>query len=1058
MVIFRDEQQADSALRENIRQAYRVDESEVAKTLLIEADLAQETRTRIVERARNLVAKIRQQRSRLSGLDVFLQEYGLSTEEGISLMCLAEALLRIPDSANVDRLIRDKIGNADWRKHLMKSPSLFVNASTWALLLTGKVIANGGSHQTNQTTTLGSLVARSGELVVRRATLAAMRILGRQFVMGQTIEDALDRARRNEAKGYRYSYDMLGEAAMTATDADRYFAAYDSAISAIGQASTDSDPTVSPGISVKLSALHPRYEFSQRDRVLRELIPRLTTLAVHAMEAGIGLTVDAEEADRLDLSLDVFESVSSAPELATWNGLGIVVQAYQKRAVHVLEWLRHLARRHERRFMVRLVKGAYWDAEIKRAQVNGLDGYPVFTRKAATDVSYLACAKRLLAAPDAFYPQFATHNAHTLAAVQEIANDDNEFEFQRLHGMGEALYEHVIADDAVSKPCRIYAPVGSHEDLLPYLVRRLLENGANASFVNRIADETAPIDEIVADPIETLAACNATPHSAIPLPVNVYGSARRNAKGTDLSDATQVKPLIAEIESFRQKRWNAAPTVDGKRANGLAHAVTNPADTHHVVGEVSQASEATVTSATDAAARSAPAWDGTDAGIRASHLEQIADRYEDAFAELTALAVLEAGKTLPDAVSEVREAIDFCRYYALMARREFQAPQRLQGPTGERNELSLHGRGPFVCISPWNFPLAIFTGQVTAALAAGNPVLAKPAEQTPLIAARAVELMHEAGIPSEVLHLLPGAGEIVGEQLIRDPRVAGVAFTGSTETAHRINSALAARGGPIVTLIAETGGLNAMIVDTSALVEQVVQDVLASAFQSAGQRCSALRVLFVQEDIAPKLLDMLTGAMSELIIGNPALLETDIGPVIDAHALSMLEAHSACLSKEAKLLYQVQCSSGLSGGTFFAPRAFEIDQLSRLDREVFGPVLHIIRYSGTRLDAVLDAINKTGYGLTLGIHSRIDETIDYVCRRARVGNIYVNRNVIGAVVGVQPFGGEGLSGTGPKAGGPRYLHRFATERTVSVDTTAAGGNATLLTLTDMAHGATAQRL
>jgi RHH-type proline utilization regulon transcriptional repressor/proline dehydrogenase/delta 1-pyrroline-5-carboxylate dehydrogenase len=1025
---------------------YRADETSVVEALLAELALPPDALDRIAERARALVAAVRKKRLGQGGLDAFLHEYALSSQEGVILMCLAEALLRIPDAETADRLIRDKLRLADWEKHLGKSESIFVNASTWALMLTGRVMKLGEFKAKNLTAGFGRMVSRSGEPVIRQAMMQAMRILGGQFVMGRTIEEALERARAEEGIGYRHSYDMLGEAARTARDAERYLEAYEQAIAKIGKAAQGRGPAASPGISVKLSALHPRYEFGQRERVLAELTPRLAALARRAREVDIGFTVDAEEADRLGLSLEVFAAVSGDQSLSGWNGLGLAVQSYQKRALPVIDWLATLARRDRRRLMVRLVKGAYWDSEIKRAQERGLDGYPVFTRKAATDVSYLASARRLLEHRDAFYPQFATHNAHTLSAVIEYAGNNREFEFQRLHGMGEALYEEVVGPERLNVPCRIYAPVGSHEDLLPYLVRRLLENGANTSFVNRIVDERAPIAEIVADPGQRMRKLERKPHPRIPLPRALYLPERLNAHGVDLSDPAVLNPLADGMARAAARAWQAGPMIGGVVRPGGFRPVHDPADRRRAIGEVRDAADGDVEEALARAAATFPLWEETPASERAERLERLAALYERDMAELMALATREAGKSIADSVAEVREAVDFCRYYASRARLEFAKPHPLPGPTGERNELALHGRGVFVCISPWNFPLAIFTGQIAAALAAGNTVVAKPAEQTPLIAAHAVRLAHEAGIPADALQLLPGPGETVGAKLVADARTAGVVFTGSTETARAIARALAARSGPIVPLIAETGGQNAMIVDSSALPEQVVADVLTSSFQSAGQRCSALRVLFVQEELASKLLEMLAGAMAELKVGDPALLTTDVGPVIDAEAKATLDAHAARMEREGRLIQRAKLGPDCAHGTYVAPVAFEIDGIARLEREVFGPILHVVRYKADRLDAVIDAVDGTGYGLTLGVHSRIDSTIEHVARRAKVGNAYVNRNMIGAVVGVQPFGGEGLSGTGPKAGGPYYLHRFAVERTLSVNTTAQGGNAALMSL------------
>jgi RHH-type proline utilization regulon transcriptional repressor/proline dehydrogenase/delta 1-pyrroline-5-carboxylate dehydrogenase len=1029
-----------------MRAAYRADETACVETLLKDAELPAEMLDRIALRARELVQAVREARLGQGGLDAFLHEYQLSSREGIVLMCLAEALLRIPDADTADALIKDKLGSGDWDRHLGTSESLFVNASTWALMLTGRIVRFGVDETRDLAGVLRRLVAKSGEPVIRQAVTQAMRILGRQFVMGRTIEEALERARAHEKRGYRYSYDMLGEAARTMQDADRYERAYHAAIAAIGQAAAKRGPIESPGISVKLSALHPRYEFAQRNRVIDELVLRLKGLAMAAKRVDIGFTIDAEEADRLDLSLDVIEAVSGAADLAGWGGFGVAVQGYQKRCIHLIDWLADMARRHKRRLMVRLVKGAYWDSEIKWSQERGLPGYPVFTRKLSTDVSYLACAKKLLADPAAFYPQFATHNAHTLAAVLEMAGNRRDFEFQRLHGMGEALYDQIVGPEKLGLAARIYAPVGSHEDLLAYLVRRLLENGANTSFVNRIVDEKAPIEELIGDPVAKVRRLPRKPHPHIPLPADLYGEGRKNARGIDLTDLNELEPLAKAMEAAAAAGWSAAPNIGGVARGGAAKPVTNPADRRQVVGQVIEAGKSEVEDAIGRAVRAAEDWDATSADERAACLQRAADLMEQDHAALMAMCVREAGKTIPDALAEVREAVDFCRYYAQRARADFAAPLALPGPTGERNQIALQGRGVFACISPWNFPLAIFTGQVSAALAAGNAVVAKPAEQTPLIAAAAVRILHDAGVPPDVLHLLPGDGPGVGAPLVADPRVAGVAFTGSTETARAINQTLAARPGPIVPLIAETGGQNVMIVDSSALPEQVVRDVLISSFQSAGQRCSALRVLFVQDDIAEKLEEMLVGAMAELTVGDPALLSTDVGPVIDAAAKDVLDQHAQRMAQEGELLHCVPLGPDTARGSFVAPRAFRIDRLARLEREVFGPILHVIRWEADRLDQVLEAVNATGYGLTLGIHSRIDATVRYIHERLRVGNAYVNRNMIGAAVGVQPFGGEGLSGTGPKAGGPRYLHRFATERTLTIDTTAAGGNASLLSL------------
>jgi len=1030
-------------LRAAITHAYYEDETACVNRLIEQATLPSDALIRVANNARQLVQKVRDKRLTGGGLDAFLYEYDLSSSEGIALMCLAEALLRIPDKKTIDDLLRDKITSADWAEHIGQSDSLFVNAATWGLVLTGKILTPKANKFGG---VLKKFVERSSAPIIRKAVKQAMKLLGHQFVMGETIELALKRAQESEARGYRYSYDMLGEAARTSHDADRYFQSYQRAIDAIGKAAKGKGCIEGPGISIKLSALHPRYEFAQRETVVPILIERLKALAVQAKAYNIGLTVDAEEAERLDISLDIIEAVFADPMLKDWNGFGLAVQSYQKRAPFVIDWLVDLARKHQRRWMVRLIKGAYWDAEIKNAQVKGLEGYPVFTRKAATDVSFIACAKKILQFPNEIYPQFATHNAYTLSAVLEMAGSRRDFEFQCLHGMGHTLYDQVVGLQNLNIPARVYAPVGGHEDLLAYLVRRLLENGANTSFVNRIVDENVAIDDIIADPVAKMRALGFKPHPKIPLPCDIYGEERKNSHGIDLTDEDELRVLQKAMEIAGAKPWTAAPIIDGKEAtSSSSQLVKNPANHTQVIGQVTLATVEQTEQALASAHQATFSWDMTPVNERADCLDRAADLFEQRMPDFMALAVREGGKTMADAIAEIREAVDFCRYYAARAREDL-AIQPLPGPTGEMNRMSLHGRGVIACISPWNFPLAIFIGQVTAALAAGNTVIAKPAGQTPLIAAAAVRLLHEAGIPKEVLHLLPGSGSVVGAKLVADERVRGIVFTGSTETARGINQTLANREGPITPFIAETGGQNAMIVDSSALPEQVVADVINSAFGSAGQRCSALRVLFLQEDIAPKIIEMLRGAMAELRVDDPSLLSTDIGPVIDEAARQTLQDHINRMHQEATLIYQVSLPATAMQGTFFAPCAFEIDGLSRLKREVFGPVLHIIRYRADEIDKVIAAINNTGYGLTFGIQSRIDSNINYICERLRVGNQYVNRSMIGAIVGVQPFGGESLSGTGPKAGGPHYLLRLCTERSLSVNTTAAGGNASLLCL------------
>ena len=1047
---------ATEPARARITAAWSRNETQAVDELLAQASLPPAERELVLARAAELVARVRSKASDQSAVESFMRQYDLSSEEGVLLMCVAEALLRIPDKATADKLIRDKLGEANWKKHLGGSDSVFVNASTWGLMLTGRLVNLAEETRRDFTGALKRLVGRAGEPVIRLAVRQAMRIMGHQFVMGRTIGEALDRSAEKDNAAYRYSYDMLGEAALTQPDAERYHKAYKDAIAALGARGPFKSVLDAPSISVKLSALHPRYEIAKRARVHAELTPKVLELAQLAMKNGIGMTVDAEEADRLELSLDVIGAVFADPSLEGWNGFGLAVQAYQKRCPFVIDWLAETAHKAKRRWCVRLVKGAYWDSEIKRAQELGHGGYPVYTRKPNTDVSYLACAKRLLAAgSEAIYPQFATHNAHTIAAIHHYAQG-RPFEFQRLHGMGADLYGEVIGEKNLGVPCRVYAPVGSHEDLLPYLVRRLLENGANTSFVNRVVDEDVSIRDLVADPCETVRAFPSKPHPRIPLPIGLFGDdsalaqspnyvRRKNSMGVNLANDNELRAL-ADAVNANKAGWKAAPLVPGASSTAELRLVTDPADRRRVIGESRHADTATIEKALANAVAAQEDWDTLPAASRAAILEHAADLLEQRRADFIALCVHEAGKTLSAAISEVREAADLLRYYAALARKLFGQPEQLPGPTGESNQLFLRGRGVFVCISPWNFPLAIFTGQVAAGLAAGNAVIAKPADQTTLIGHAAVKLLHEAGVPEAVLQYLPAKGSAIGNTLLTRPEIAGVCFTGSTETAWTINRTLAARNAPIAALIAETGGQNALIADSSALPEQLVKDVVASAFDSAGQRCSAARVLFVQEDIADKVIQMLAGAMDELVVGNPALLSTDVGPVIDEPSKKALTEHAERMEREAKKIAQVRLAADAEHGTFFAPRAFELPSLSLLTHEVFGPVLHVIRWKADQLDAVIDAINATGFGLTLGIHSRIDATIEHISRRARVGNCYVNRNQIGAVVGVQPFGGEGLSGTGPKAGGPHYLVRFATERTLTVNTTAAGGNASLLTL------------
>jgi len=1035
------------SLRDAVERAWRVPEPEHVTALLRSVPMSREDRSAVGSRAIDLVRRVRRRSEDQGAMEAFMREYDLSSEEGVVLMCLAEALLRIPDTDTAELLIADKLSDADWESHLGKSESLFVNASTWGLMLTGRMVRVSQSARTDVGSVLARIANKSGEPVVRLAIRQAMRIMGHQYVMGRDIVAAMQRSRRKENRHYRYSFDMLGEAAMTAADAERYRKAYVGAIDAVGDQAEAGEVYDAPSISVKLSALHPRYEHAQRERVLAEVPPVLLELALQARERGIALTVDAEESTRLMLQLDVFALVLADERLAGWDGMGLALQAYLRHAWTAIDWLAALARRTGHRIPIRLVKGAYWDTEIKLAQVDGHADYPVFTRKPNTDVSYLACAGKLLDQNDAFYPQFATHNAHTIAAINHMARGRTDFEYQRLHGMGRDLYEEVLDGSDFDGHCRVYAPVGDHRDLLPYLVRRLLENGANSSFVNRIVDEKLPAEEVVADPIAQVEGFERISHPRIPPPVDLFAGLRRNSRGINFASEDEQRKLVDEMERFAGHRWQAAPITARPVAEGDERAVRSPADLEDRVGAVVWADPEAAEACVSAALAGQRDWDRVPATERAACLERMADLLEANCPELMVLCTREAGKSLVDGINEVREAADFCRYYAQRARELFGKPEVLPGPTGEHNEISLHGKGVFACISPWNFPLAIFTGQIAAALAAGNAAIAKPAEQTPLVAARAVALFLEAGVPPAALQLLPGDGR-VGGALSADPRIAGVAFTGSTETARRINRTLAERETSIATLIAETGGQNAMIVDSSALAEQVVRDVIHSAFLSAGQRCSALRVLYVQRDVADRVLSMLAGAMQELRIGWPGRLASDIGPVIDRNQLQMLERHAARMDAEARLIARVPEPESAPEGFWFAPRAYEIDTIDRLDGEVFGPILHVVRYAARDIDRVIEQINGTGFGLTVGCHSRIDRVQRHVIHSVHAGNAYVNRNMTGAVVGVQPFGGEGLSGTGPKAGGPNYLQRFAVERTRTINTAAVGGNASLMALSE----------
>lgn len=1023
---------SDCPIRQKIREFYRIDENVAVDHILPFAEVNVSARSRAWERARRMVLQIRQDQSGNGAIDALLNEYSLSSEEGVVLMCLAEALLRVPDKHTQDALIRDKISQGQWSTHLGSSDSLFVNASSWGLLITGSMVDYADKRKQDRFGLLKKTVGRLGEPVIRKSMNYAMKIMGKQFVMGETIADATVRAATKEQQGYVYSYDMLGEGARTMADADRYLKSYQDAIECIGQVALTSgkdDPRRVPGISVKLSAIHPRYEFSHKSRVMAEIVPKLKALCLQAKQYNIGLTVDAEESERLDISLDIIEAVFTDSDLDDWQGFGIALQAYQKRAMFVVEWLRDLTLRTNRRMMVRLVKGAYWDTEIKNAQKDGMTHFPVFTRKSSTDVSYHACANKLLEYRDTIYPQFATHNAYTAATIVELAGDDKQgFEFQCLHGMGDSLYDQIVAGDGIQ--CRIYAPVGHHEDLLAYLVRRLLENGANSSFVNAIVDESQPVESLLEDPVEKTQRLKRKYNTQIIMPIDLYRgenkstdsdliASRDNSKGIDLSDINEITPLKLALDNwFVDNLLNKNSVPEG------ANAVKNPADHSEIIGFHYHHSENDMQVMIDKAEIAFAAWSKTSVNERAALLCRIGDILERHMNELIALCIKEAGKIAQDGIDEVREAVDFCRYYAARAI-ELSADERIEA------------RGVVLCISPWNFPLAIFLGQVAAAIVTGNTVIAKPAEQTGLIALRTIELMHSVGLPQDVVQAVIAQGSLVGATIVPDERIAAVMFTGSTETGTRISQTLAERGGDQVPLIAETGGQNCMIVDSTALPEQVVDDVISSGFQSAGQRCSALRVLFVQEDIADNVITMLKGALAELYVGNPAKLSTDIGPVIDQKALDALNSHSDYMQANGKLLYQCdlfgkkedeESNKENNGHFFFAPRLYEISDIDVLTKEVFGPCVHIVRFKGNEVEQVIEKVNGTGFGLTMGIHTRIEHRAIELARLSRAGNVYINRNMIGAIVGVQPFGGRGLSGTGPKAGGPNYLTRLVKEK------------------------------
>jgi len=1018
-------------LRKVVNQAYLADEKRLISEL--SAALAGYDPAAIGDCAEMLVTAVRGNQQRQTAIEAFLQEYQLNSHEGVVLMGIAEALLRIPDSRTQDLFLQEKLTGADWQSHLQHSDSPLVNLATKALLFAGDFEAHHGPQVFEQ------LLSRMGAPLIRTAIKQAMQHLALQFVFAESMQDAVQHSGQDPV--FRYSFDMLGEAALTQADSEHYFQAYRSAINALAGHAASAELYANPGISIKLSALCPRYEPLQHVRAVKELSDKLLTLARTARTANIVITVDAEESERLDMSLDIFAAVFNHPDLNAWPGLGLAVQAYQKRALPVIRWLAKLAECRQRKIPLRLVKGAYWDSEIKRAQENGLSDYPVFTHKSATDVSYLACSQFILSKPDAFYPQFASHNAHTVAAIHQFGRQHPGYEFQRLHGMGEALYREIIEVKNWRIPCRVYAPVGDYRQLLPYLVRRLLENGANTSFINQISHPDISVAELVSDPVAAVK--TATNQSLIVLPRNLFGE-RLNSSGLNLADPEQLESVQQSLDALADKHWTAMPLINGSPRSGKERLIVSPYDNRLTVGSVVFAEPAAIDEALNEASQAFTDWRLCPVAQRAGYLKQAADLLELHRLELVSLCVREGGRTIKDALAEVREAVDFCRYYAQSAVDLFGEPIRLPGPTGEENRLYHYGCGVYVCISPWNFPIAIFIGQIAAALAAGNTVIAKPASQTALTAMRCIQLLHQAGIPESVLQFLPVGGSVFGQHLLPDPRVAGVVFTGSTSTAQFINLQLAQHHQAIVPLIAETGGQNVLIADSSALLEQLVQDAVVSAFNSAGQRCSALRVLIVQEDIADKTIAMLIGAMQELTVGNPGVYQTDIGPIIDHAALAPLSAHLEAMQEQAQLLYQLPLPDGLEQGSFFPPSLIELRSLSQLTQEVFGPVLHVVRYRESELDQVISAVNATGYGLTLGIHSRIDAVVNTIRQRVKVGNIYVNRNMIGAVVGVQPFGGMGLSGTGPKAGGPDYLRRFVIEQTVATNTAAIGGNAGLL--------------
>ncbi|MEM8799555.1 MAG: bifunctional proline dehydrogenase/L-glutamate gamma-semialdehyde dehydrogenase PutA [Pseudomonadota bacterium] len=1033
-----------------VRELKHMAEDKVVEKLLAAYPPDRAGRDAIAADAARLIEACRARKGSQKTVDAFLHEFGLSNREGVALMCLAEALLRIPDDDTQDALIAEKIKSGDWTSHLGETEGGFVNAGVWALVLTGKVVELDDEQIENPISWVKRLIGRVGEPVIRTAVNQAMRIMGKRFVFGRTIEEALERRRSQALHDRLFSFDMLGEGARTLAAAERFFDHYGNAIEAVGKATSEGEDILTgrSSVSIKLSALDPRYEQSHHAQVMARMVPPLVELAARAKHHDIQFTIDAEEADRLDLSLDIFDHLAKHPSLKGWDGLGLAVQAYQKRALPLVDWIDDLARATARRFPVRLVKGAYWDTEIKHAQVEGYADYPVFTRKATTDLSYLATASRMLSHGKRLYPMFATHNAHSMAAIVHLA-DSAPYEFQRLHGMGDVLYvaaREMLLDKGV--PVRVYAPVGQHQELLPYLVRRLLENGANSSFVNQFLDDDVPVEDLVEDPVDFGRRVTPVHNPQIPKPIAIYGDERPNTLGFDLTDRVAVSGLVRIFDQKRHLDISAASLISGSEVGGEPLAVTSPADRSVKVGTERHARAQDREAALSAAEAAQPGWDLRGGAARGAILRAVGDAIEAHRDHFLYILAHEAGRTLADGIAEVREAADFCRYYAAQAEREFETPHPLPGPTGESNVLSLHGRGTFLCISPWNFPLAIFAGQIAAALAAGNVVIAKPADQTPIVAFEAVKLFHKAGVPGDVLHLLLGSGPDVAAPLVDDERISGVAFTGSTATAKTIQRALAARDGAIVPLIAETGGQNAMVVDSTALMEQVADDVMSSGFSSAGQRCSALRVLMVQDAVADECIAMLKGALAEQHVGLPWEWSTDVGPIIDERARAGLEAHVDRIRDKTQLIAEANLSDETSKGVFFAPRLIEISSLDALEGEVFGPIVHILRFQNKDLDTHLGALAKTGYGLTFGLHSRLEGRYRELFSKTRAGNVYVNRNIIGAVVGSQPFGGQGISGTGPKAGGPHYLQRFAVERVMTINTAAIGGNTELFSLPD----------